>query len=56
MVESSWDDLIKGIFTGVTEWGMADVMSQGNSLCQIFIEVQGFGDRPGNLGNLKGMG
>jgi len=40
----------------MSEGGMAQVMTQGNCLGQVLIQVQGTGDGTGYLRDLKGMG
>jgi len=41
------DNVIKRIFTGVAKWRMAQVMRQGNSLNEIFIQTQITAQGPG---------
>ena len=35
---------------------MAQIMAQGDGLCEIFIEPQGPGDGSGDLGHLQSVG
>lgn len=49
-------DLMEDPLTRMAERGVAQVMSQGNGLHQIDIQLQGFGNGPGDLGYLQGMG
>jgi hypothetical protein len=37
-------------FTVVSEWGVSNVMAQGNSLDEIFIQSEETGHIPSNLG------
>ena len=37
----------EGFFAGVTEGGMAEVVTEGYSLGQIFVEIEGAADRIG---------
>jgi len=56
MVKSPGEDLIKGLLSRMAEWGMAQIVTQRDGFGQIFIKAEGLGDRPGNLGDFKGMG
>src|SRR3990167_5676933 len=47
--------LIQNVFTGVAEWWMSQVMSQGNRLDQIFVELQAASDSAGDLGHFNGV-
>ena len=47
---------IQRILTRMAKGCMPQIMSQSNGLRQLLVEPQRFGNRPGNLGNLQGMG
>ena len=47
---------IQSTFPRMAERGMSQIVAQRNRLCQIFVQPQGPGDGPGDLGNLQGMG
>ena len=50
------ETLVEGALAGVTERGMADVMDEGESFGQIFVEPQGSSGGAGDLGDLDGVG
>ena len=56
MMEGLTDTLRKRAFAGMAEGRMTQVMAQGNSLSQIFIQRQGPGDGSCDPGNLNGVG
>ena len=55
MGEPSAAELVQSTLPRVAKGRMAQIVSQGNGLCQILIEAQGLRYRPGILGNLKRM-
>src|SRR3712207_9415553 len=46
----------EGLFTGVTERGMAEIVPEGDGLGQVFVEVEGAGYSTRDLHHLQGMG
>ena len=44
------------VFAYVSEGGMSEIVSEGNGLGEVFVQVQGAGDGPGDLGDLEGVG
>ena len=55
MPESLAAKLIQSSFTGMSKRCMPQIMSQGNCLCQLFIQPQLFFKRTGVLGDLQGV-
>src|SRR5690606_5418536 len=52
-----WGHLVvQGFFARMTERRVAEIMHQGNRLCEIFIAAQCPCECPGDLRNLDGMG
>src|SRR5690349_12256513 len=47
---------IEGLFPGVAEWRMADVVNQCERLSQIGVQPQGRSNRARDLGDLYGVG
>ncbi len=56
MVESPGDDPVKRVFSGMAERRMPQIVRQRDRFRQVLVQVQGLGDRPGNLRNFQGMG
>jgi hypothetical protein len=46
----------EGLFAGVTERGMAEIVTEGDGLGQVFVEVEGAGYGARDLHHLQGMG
>ncbi len=49
-------ELVEHGLARVAEGRVPQVVRQGNGFRQVFIQLQGFADRPGDLGHLQGMG
>jgi hypothetical protein len=47
---------VEGFFSGVAEWGMPDVMHQGQSLGEVVVESELRGDGTRNLRDFDGVG
>ena len=43
-------------FTGMAKGSMAQVMAHSNSLCQVFVQIQGLCDGSGDTADLNGVG
>jgi hypothetical protein len=56
MSEALGIELVKDLLANMTEWGVPQVMTEGNGLGQVLIEVQGAAYSTGYLGDLQGMG
>jgi hypothetical protein len=48
--------LIEGLFAGVAEGRMADVMGQGEGFGELGVEAEGRGEGAGDLGDFKSVG
>ena len=49
-------ELIQRPLPRMTEWGMPQVMAQGDGLGQVLVQAQGPGNGAGNLGHLQRVG
>src|SRR6201999_3532275 len=47
---------IQGVLAHVAERGVAEVVPEPDGLAQVLVEREGAGDRPGDLGDLEGVG
>jgi hypothetical protein len=56
VVEALRQKLAQGLFAGVAEGRVAEVVAQGDGLGQVLVETEGLGDRPGDLGDLEAVG
>ncbi len=56
MVEPAREELVQRRLSGVPERRVAQVVAQGNGLCQVLVQAQGPGDGPGDLRDLEGVG
>lgn len=48
-------DRIEGVFSGMAEGRMADIVGEGERFSEILVQPEGAGGRAGDLGDLKGM-
>ena len=48
-------DLVEHCLARMAKRGVAEVMAEGNGFGEHFIELEGLGHCPGNLGNLQGV-
>ena len=56
VTEATLDALVQTPLSGVSEGGVAQIVSQRDGLGQIFVEPQGTGDSAGDLRHLQGVG
>jgi len=49
-------DQVEGLFAGVAEWRMANVMHQSQSFDKVHIQAELGSDRPRNLRDFQSMG
>src|SRR4030043_401418 len=56
VVEAEGQELVEGLLAGVAEGRVTEGVAEGDRLGQVFVEPEGLGDRPGDLGDLKAMG
>jgi hypothetical protein len=45
----------EGFFSGVTEWGVAEIVAEGDRLCEVFVEAESAGYGTGYLHHLQGV-
>ena len=43
--------MLQLLFAGVTKGWMAQIVSQGDGFCKVFIQAEATGDRPADLGD-----
>ena len=48
--------LVEGGFAGMAKRGVTEIVAEGDGLSQGFVETEGRGDGPGDLGHLQHMG
>ena len=53
VAEAFWDDVRQRLLAGVAERRVADVVGQGDRFGEVFVQVEGAGDRAGDLGDLQ---
>ena len=56
VVEAEGQELAQGLFAGVAEGRVPEVVAEGDGLGQVLVEAEGLGDRPGDLGDLEAVG
>ena len=53
MAEALQIQIVKELFAHVTEWGVPEVVAQGNSLGEVLVQVESACDRPRYLRHLQ---
>ena len=56
MPETAGQQLVEDSFSRMAERRMAEIVTQGDGLGKVFIELQGFGNGAGDLGYFQGVG